>query len=968
MLSPEEALRNRADIFFDNLDYQGALPLFTELRQQTRPDSLAELHYHARYQTAMCYWRMLESQRARAIVDSLLVEIPQHLGDAHPLYAQALTVVGNIHADKRTQADYHLAIDYFQRALAITERHFPPPSPEMAKAYERLGIANFLIDDYAQAIPYYEQALAMLDTQKIEDKPTYAMVIGNLGLQYAGMGWHRKAIEAYQFSRRWWHTNEEAYRGRIAASLHNQAESELAMGEWAMALLSLDQALALKQEKGQMKSWTAAYTIATMGSCYLQQEDWQSAQYYIDQYLSYWDVDNIDHVNAITGAWQQMSECARGRGDLVVAFDWLEQAIDLIKRAYGPDHLHLANMYLTKAKMLREQKRFGRATALLEDAVEITKQRVGSRHPLLAKVYGEQAELALDNHQWQRAVALAKAGQEALQLRDTPTPTWTNASHTERYLDLEAIRGAAAQGIGDNKAAKQRYASALAILNALWSQQMTFEGRRWLQQKSAKLTEELIFLLYQDWEKRQDIRSWETALQMIDANQHRDLRQDYSTTQKRLAKGQANIQFYRQLLKTTDKPLDSFPALLWRQQLQKAMEAMPQPLWEENKQETRGQFSIADLQAWASTKSANLLVFFWGQQHVFRLALTPNEVQFDLLQNVDELVGGINRWQTVLLQPPTPEWGDDKVEMLRRQFSEYGHALYRQLIGQLPTAAHTVIVPDGPLHSLAFGALLPVLPNPKTSYREMPYWESHTILRRTLHIADVLATAPWPKEIHYQAWAPAAVSMPIDWSRFSLADSMRLSLFRTELASLDLLPASGEEISLGEEYFAGQYTYGRDAKESQFLRTMAEADILHFAGHTWVHPTDPDYSALLLHPGTDTDGWVSSRELAGHQVPAALLILSSCFSGQGPVVAGEGMAHLGRTFRRLGTQRLLLSQWAADDYAALQLIGSFMQHLADGITPATARQQAVIHYLKTELNDWRTHPYFWANWYMLGGE
>jgi CHAT domain-containing protein len=85
-------------------------------------------------------------------------------------------------------------------------------------------------------------------------------------------------------------------------------------------------------------------------------------------------------------------------------------------------------------------------------------------------------------------------------------------------------------------------------------------------------------------------------------------------------------------------------------------------------------------------------------------------------------------------------------------------------------------------------------------------------------------------------------------------------------------------------------------------------------------------------------------EIAGMNLKAQLVVLSACQTGQG-VVAGEGVAGLGRALTRAGVPCTVLSLWSVDDNATKSLMVAFYEKLCT-FPVAAAMQEAMVHMIK----------------------
>lgn len=116
--------------------------------------------------------------------------------------------------------------------------------------------------------------------------------------------------------------------------------------------------------------------------------------------------------------------------------------------------------------------------------------------------------------------------------------------------------------------------------------------------------------------------------------------------------------------------------------------------------------------------------------------------------------------------------------------------------------------------------------------------------------------------------------------------------------------------------------------------------ILHFATHGRVSERNPEWSALMLSPGTDgvevSDGWLRARDISNWTLDAQLVVLSACETAHGRSLRGDGVQSLARAFLHAGAQSVVASLWLANDARTAELMPHFYGELARGTPIAEA--------------------------------
>jgi len=267
-------------------------------------------------------------------------------------------------------------------------------------------------------------------------------------------------------------------------------------------------------------------------------------------------------------------------------------------------------------------------------------------------------------------------------------------------------------------------------------------------------------------------------------------------------------------------------------------------------------------------------------------------------------------------------------------------ALYRMLLEpELDglTATRLVLVPDGPLLALPFGALQcaeNVFLAERFTLSEAPSLDTLDELRRrpeTTAAQAILAVA----ETHFPASGPDGVLPPLP----------RAAAEARHVAAL--APAS---------------TLLVDASESVLKKVpYARFQLVHFATHSVADELHPERSSIVVGPDAEEDGRLQAREIYRMAIPSRLVVVSGCRSGHGRLVAGEGLLGLSHALFAAGARSLLLSRSSVSDDDAAALMNGFYAALP-GRSIAEALQETQRHAIHAA----GSHPARWAPFFVTG--
>jgi CHAT domain-containing protein len=159
------------------------------------------------------------------------------------------------------------------------------------------------------------------------------------------------------------------------------------------------------------------------------------------------------------------------------------------------------------------------------------------------------------------------------------------------------------------------------------------------------------------------------------------------------------------------------------------------------------------------------------------------------------------------------------------------------------------------------------------------------------------------------------------------------------------------------------------ATESAFKEMAGNFDIIHLAMHTLINNRNPIFSKMIFSILKDTLDNVGLNvfEIYGISLKAKMVVLSSCNTGTGNLLRGEGILSLARGFIYSGSKSVVMSLWEVDDKSGTDVMKSFYKNLKNGNSKSEALRKARLKYLKSS-GQLRSHPYFWSTLVIYGDD
>lgn len=307
----------------------------------------------------------------------------------------------------------------------------------------------------------------------------------------------------------------------------------------------------------------------------------------------------------------------------------------------------------------------------------------------------------------------------------------------------------------------------------------------------------------------------------------------------------------------------------------------------------------------------------------------------------DALAAKVDAWRALLsLVQPNAQ--------LRMATNASAFALYQALLEpiapELGSANRIVVLADGPLHALPFGALVTQAPIAKGE-RARYLIERHAIAHAP-SAAQFLAThgttspGAATASTHDDASPVAGRAAPVSATLFAHTDGAQT------------LPWARDEVE------AIRALYGRRARvyvdgaatEARAKAVGRETRVLHFATHAVLDEQAPLDSYLVLSgTGGSDNGQLQAWEIAQQmRLDADLVTLAACDTAMGRDYAGAGQLGLHAAFRYAGARVVLGTLWRVPDRDTRDLMVAFYRAIASGLPADRALQRAQVAMIEAE--------------------
>ena len=280
------------------------------------------------------------------------------------------------------------------------------------------------------------------------------------------------------------------------------------------------------------------------------------------------------------------------------------------------------------------------------------------------------------------------------------------------------------------------------------------------------------------------------------------------------------------------------------------------------------------------------------------------------------------------------ELGDQKLSddaPAAKLFELIGKPLHRVLDEMGCSGSSIVFIPDSYTKLLPFSALY--------DFKKQTFLgDSHSIVYSpSLLTLGVMSQTP-AVEVH----------VPLDSEDMCVVGNPNTPPFRYNDEEWDLGPlpfATEEARSVAHMLQCIPLLHG-DATKSAVMAKISRAKVIHLATHgsagggfLVLGTTNHSLGTALRHTVDDPNTLLlKASEVESMDIPAALVVLSSCDSGRG-VIRGDDIQGMARSFLLAGARAVLTSLWKAPDESASFFMQYFYRYLLSGHKASEALQK-----------------------------
>ncbi len=940
-----------------------------------------------------------QPDKGREYLDIALKIKEEHYGHDHPETAQTYRNIGLVY---RYQNQYHDALEYFHKTLDIYLEEFDEQHLRTADIYNDIGVAFDYLGDYYTAHRYYTKVLEI--RQQLLEYPhnDIARAYGNLGIIALHRGDYESALKFFSetlaiqielFGDQHLEIARTYYN--LGIIYNNKHDFDTALRYLSLGLqITIDTA-------GENYFWLPFY-YSTIATTYKRKNDLDEAEKYFRKALQinldsfgeehrdvYFQQSNLGIVYTI-------------RGEYATALTYFEKALEGNKRVYDKDHPAVAQQYSGIGDAYFGLQQYDRAYEHYDRALYALQARFGDHHPSIAEIHQKIGDIYIEERNFDKALHFYQSALYAIAPGFTD-PSLTANPHFELILsDVECanILKAKAQAFelrGDLHYALNTYVHLTDLIEKMRINYLDEGSKLFLASKSFEIYERATgnaLLLYEKtgdndyielaftFSERSKAGTLREALNESDARHFAGIPEELLEREREIRTDLAYYELELQKEELDDLTLSQFRTRYYtlRNEYTRLLDTFERKYPEYyNLKYSTDVLTIDEIQASLDDGTA-LLEYLAGQEYLYLVVITSGDIAAYRKQIDDTFKSSINAYRRALRLFET-----DK--LLDLSFALYS-TLLKPAANLLANNHRLIIIPDGVLHYVPFETLI----TERYDYETVKFHKPEYLIRdyeiqyhysASLYAQGGFKQAGVSNLIAGLDENPFIGFAPV----FSDADAGRVLTTRSE-TNTDMIEETYRSDSITSSWFAplpyseyelhtiielfenhdktaSGYLHTEATKES-FFEQAPDAGIIHIASHGFFNEEKPDLSGIVFtidNEKTLDDAILFAGEIYSTELNAELVVLSSCESGIGEYVRGEGLMAMTRGFLYSGVDNIIVSLWKVYDRHTNKLMHEFYDALLTGASYSSALRQAKLTMIENENS---AFPHFWGGFVLIG--
>ena len=329
------------------------------------------------------YWRALltADKKHYRLSDYLHISEPKEETALAGL-AASLNYIGSFVSDYF--AEYDIALEYYSKALVISEKVLGIEHPCTAYSLNNIGLVYQRQNDYGKALEYHHKAMSIFETIFGAENPNIAVSYNSIGLLYDEQGNYDKALEYYLMAVAILEKAFGAEHPDVATSYNNIGMLYRNLGIYDKALEYNHNAVAIREKVLGMDHFATAQSYNNIGLLYCNLGIFEKAlEYYFKALAILERVFGREHPDTAQ-LYNNIGWVYIEQGEYDKALEYNFMAVAIRERIFGKKHSETAQSYNNIGWVYREQGEYDKALEYHFKAMSIFEIILGTEHPNIA--------------------------------------------------------------------------------------------------------------------------------------------------------------------------------------------------------------------------------------------------------------------------------------------------------------------------------------------------------------------------------------------------------------------------------------------------------------------------------------------------------------------------------------------------------------------------------------------------------
>ena len=916
------------------------------------------------------------------------------------------------------KGEYVKALSYYQKALEIRILHLTEKHPDIADSYNNVGIVYLYKGEYDKALEYYQEALKISNEILGEANPRSFSFYINIGIIYLYKGEYDKALEFYQKARKLYIGTYGEIHTRIAIIDNNIGLAYSYKGEYDKALEYFQKAINIYVKTLGKDHPDIAISYLYTGLAYNDKEEYDLALEYYQKALKIRINTLGEKYSGIGYDYNNIGGIYSAKAKYDRALEYFEKSLEINIDAFGEQHQSVSENYCAIGIVYKYKQEYNKALDYFQKALKIYIEIIGKQHPDVTHVYNNIGEVNCLQGEYSKAIHNFHNGLKANFPNFIDTSVYSNRkmeNALSKPVLLNSLTGKAnaffmlykhkTNAYSDLETSLSTYELAFQLTNNMRNEYNIETTKLLLSENTKNNYAKAVFAAIEfdsiNRSPAKEIKTFDfiergksSTLAALFNESHAvhlagipdslihtetNLKRKINDLKTKIDNEKYKKQGYDTLM-VNELENKNFTCSRKLDSLISSFESA-YPNYYELKYANKT-VTIPDIQKELNNQTA-ILNYFISDSVLFIVVLT------DSLYRIEKVPVN-NSFKDLILG-----YYQDIRSAERETFIPYSQLIFEKVIQ--PAKKHIalknqlIIIPDDYLNYLPFETLVDksvsTVSNP-SDFSKLNYLvHSYSI---QYHKSATLWYNSKVKETHkseikdsFIGFAPvfskkANNGLILSSNSHAIDTTGNQLVYRSisnDNMNFNPLPYSEKEVVSIVKIFEKQnkqataYLYSQ-ASESNFKKNAGKYQYVHISSHGFSNDYSPNLSGLVFSQnnadsteGDKEDGILFAGETYSLQLNADLLVLSSCESGMGKLIRGEGLITLARGFLYSGTPNIVYSLWKVPDKSTNVLMQSFYEYVLKGHSYSDALRLAKLDMIN---NEKYAFPLFWSGFVMIG--